>query len=207
MGWRAWSTGFDLRGYSSVSVPVGRSVTGSQVFACLDPCGDAVRVNPRMGYRGRVVSGESHHRPEHGSASAEPGAVGAVACTLLVALGAAYASYRHGREFALRFGADATTADSWPLIVDGLLTTATVELWKTRQDQRGGGWSAWLAFLFGIVLSLCTNIAAGPELSVFAVAACMPLALLLAVELPRSASSYAGAQKRPDSGHGSPHRR
>jgi hypothetical protein len=28
------------------------------------------------------------------------------ACTALVALGAAYASYRHGREFALRFGAD-----------------------------------------------------------------------------------------------------
>lgn len=32
------------------------------------------------------------------------------ACTLLVAVGAAYASYRHGREFALRFGADETTA-------------------------------------------------------------------------------------------------
>lgn len=47
------------------------------------------------------------------------------ACTALVALGAAYASYRHGREFALRFGADETTAAIWPLIVDGLLTTAT----------------------------------------------------------------------------------
>ena len=52
------------------------------------------------------------------------------AFTTLVALGAAYASYRHGRDFALRFGADATTAAIWPLIVDGLLTTATVELWK-----------------------------------------------------------------------------
>jgi hypothetical protein len=31
------------------------------------------------------------------------------ACTGLVALGAAYASYRHGREFALRFGADTVT--------------------------------------------------------------------------------------------------
>jgi hypothetical protein len=47
------------------------------------------------------------------------------ACTTLVALGAAYASYRHGRDFALRFGADAATAAIWPLIVDGLLTTAT----------------------------------------------------------------------------------
>lgn len=105
------------------------------------------------------------------------------ACTALVALGAAYTSYRHGRDFAARFGADPTTAAIWPLIVDGLLTTATVELW--RSGRGGGSWSAWLAFLFGVVLSLCGNIAAAPELSVFAVtvAACPPLALLLAMEL------------------------
>lgn len=105
-------------------------------------------------------------------------------CTALVALGAAYASYRHGREFALRFGADETTAAIWPLIVDGLLTMATVELWKTT--SRGDGrWKAWLAFGFGIVLSLCANVAAAPELNVFAVtvATCPPVALLLAVEL------------------------
>lgn len=108
------------------------------------------------------------------------------ACTALVALGAAYASYRHGWEFALRFGADEATAAIWPLIVDGLLTTATVELWKSGHGHRAGGrWAAWLAFVFGIVLSLCANVAAAPELSVFgvAVAACPPLALLLAVEL------------------------
>ncbi|MFD5250075.1 DUF2637 domain-containing protein [Amycolatopsis sp. NPDC058340] len=46
--------------------------------------------------------------------------------TALVALGAAYASYIHGRQFALRFGADTMTASIWPLIVDCLLTTATV---------------------------------------------------------------------------------
>ncbi|MGH3869554.1 MAG: DUF2637 domain-containing protein [Pseudonocardiaceae bacterium] len=108
------------------------------------------------------------------------------ACTALVALGAAYASYRHGRAFALRFGADKATAAIWPLIVDGLLTTATVELWKTGHASRASGrWAAWLAFVFGICLSLCANVAAAPELSVFAiaVAACPPLALLLAVEL------------------------
>ena len=60
------------------------------------------------------------------------------ACTALVALGAAYASYRHGREFALRFGADKATAAIWPLIVDGILTTATVELWKTTGRRAGG---------------------------------------------------------------------
>jgi hypothetical protein len=103
-----------------------------------------------------------------------------------VALGTAYASYRHGREFALRFGTDESTASIWPLIVDGLLTTATVELWKNGQGATAGGrWAAWLAFGFGISLSLCANVGSAPAMSVFAVtvAACSPLALLLAVEL------------------------
>ncbi|MEQ0558479.1 DUF2637 domain-containing protein [Amycolatopsis sp. NEAU-NG30] len=102
--------------------------------------------------------------------------------TALVALGAAFASYRHGLQFALRFGADETTAWIWPLIVDGLLTIATVELWKPGNGSR---WQAWLAFIFGISLSLCANIASAAELSTFGimVAACPPLALLLAVEL------------------------
>ncbi|WP_370318106.1 DUF2637 domain-containing protein [Amycolatopsis sp. CFH S0740] len=49
-------------------------------------------------------------------------------CTGLVAVGAAYASYRHGRELAVRFGADASAASIWPLLADGLLTIATVEV-------------------------------------------------------------------------------
>ncbi|MBB3053067.1 hypothetical protein FHS23_004110 [Prauserella isguenensis] len=108
------------------------------------------------------------------------------ACTLLVAAGAAYVSYRHGRDFALRFGADETTATLWPLIVDGLLTMATIELWKTGHRHRATGqWKAWLSFALGIGLSLCANIASAPELNTFsiAVAACPPLALLLSVEL------------------------
>ncbi|WP_410646788.1 DUF2637 domain-containing protein [Amycolatopsis sp. cmx-4-54] len=106
------------------------------------------------------------------------------ACTALVALGAAYASYIHGRQFALRFGTDTTTASIWPLIVDGLLTTATVELWKPNRDG-SSRWAPWTAFLFGISLSLCANIGSAPVSSMFgvAVAACPPLALLLAVEL------------------------
>ncbi|MBQ0926764.1 DUF2637 domain-containing protein [Saccharopolyspora endophytica] len=108
------------------------------------------------------------------------------ACTLLVAAGAAYVSYRHGCAFALRFGADETTATLWPLIVDGLLTMATIELWKAgHRHCATGRWKAWLSFALGIGLSLCANIASAPELNAFsiAVAACPPLALLLSVEL------------------------
>jgi uncharacterized membrane protein YkvI len=97
------------------------------------------------------------------------------ACTALVAVGAAYASYRHGRAFALRFGADGATAGIWPLIVDGLLMVATVELWKTGHGRRAEGqWTAWVAFVFGICLSLCANIAAAPVLSVFSIAVVRP---------------------------------
>ncbi|MGV9295781.1 DUF2637 domain-containing protein [Amycolatopsis sp. NPDC003676] len=105
------------------------------------------------------------------------------ACTALVALGAAYASYRHGRTFALRFGADQATAAIWPLIVDGLLVIATVELWKRTVDT--GRRTAWSAFAFGISLSLCANIGAAENLTVLSViiAASPPVALLLAVEL------------------------
>ncbi|MEV4646366.1 DUF2637 domain-containing protein [Saccharopolyspora sp. NPDC049357] len=107
------------------------------------------------------------------------------ACTLLVAIGAAYVSYRHGHQFALRYGADDTTAALWPLVVDGLLLTSTIELWKTHDHSGTSQWKAWLSFLLGIALSLCANIASAPDLSTFAlaVAACPPLALLLSVEL------------------------
>lgn len=47
------------------------------------------------------------------------------------------------------------TASIWPLIVDGLRTTATVELWKTGRDRRAGGpWAAWLAFVFGLPVAV-----------------------------------------------------
>jgi hypothetical protein len=100
----------------------------------------------------------------------------------------------------VKFGADAQTAAIWPIIVDGLLTAATVELWKTTTTPRrnaktaagtvsgeadGGRWAAWLSFLFAVALSLCANIASAPSMNAFAVAvaACPRLALLLAVEL------------------------
>lgn len=127
-------------------------------------------------------------------------------CSLvgMVAVGAAYASFRHGREFALRFGADETSATIWPLLVDGLLTVATVELWKTGHGRRDSGrWSAWVSFLFGVTLSLLANVMAAPELSVpaVAVAACPPLALLLSVELLNRALKRHRAETTGETGN------
>jgi len=105
---------------------------------------------------------------------------------LLVAAVAAYASYQHQRTFALRGGADITSADLWPLSVDGLLILATASLMKPgRHASHRSRWSVWLAFMLGIVVSLAANIAAAPTLGWQAVlvAGWPPVALLLAVEL------------------------
>ncbi|WP_318531906.1 hypothetical protein [Amycolatopsis eburnea] len=62
------------------------------------------------------------------------------------------------------------TLSIWPLLVDGLLTIATVELWKTCGNGRPSGrWVAWPAFGFGTSLSLVANIGSAAALSVLAV--------------------------------------
>ncbi|MEV0055228.1 DUF2637 domain-containing protein [Saccharopolyspora shandongensis] len=118
------------------------------------------------------------------------------------AVGAAYVSYRHGHQFALRYGADKTTAALWPLVVDGLLLISTIELWKTHDHGAAGQWKAWLSFMLGIALSLCANIASASELNTFAiaVAACPPLALLLSVELLNQALKRHHAAQTAESG-------
>jgi hypothetical protein len=50
----------------------------------------------------------------------------------VVAVVAAYASYQHQREFALRRGAYATSAGLWPLSVDELLILASTGLLAPR---------------------------------------------------------------------------
>lgn len=107
-------------------------------------------------------------------------------CTLIVAGVAAYSSYEHQREFALRGGADATSATLWPLSVDGLLVLATVGLLKSGSEApRRVRIAVWLSFLLGIAVSLAANIAAAPTLAwqPVLVAGWPPVALLLAVEL------------------------
>lgn len=107
-------------------------------------------------------------------------------CALVVATVAAYASYVHQRDFALRGGADETGAALWPLSVDGLLLLATMGLLSpSGSSSRRSRVVMWSAFLLGIVVSLAANIAAAPTLdwrSVL-VAGWPPVALLLSVEL------------------------
>jgi hypothetical protein len=43
-----------------------------------------------------------------------------------VAVGAAYVSYRHGRDFALRFGADETTATAESIVETAMLVDKSV---------------------------------------------------------------------------------
>jgi len=107
-------------------------------------------------------------------------------CALVVAAVAAYASYVHQREFALQGGADETSATLWPLSVDGLLLLSTVGLLKpARPADRRARAVVWVAFLFGIGVSLAANIAAAPALAwkPVLVAGWPPVALLLSVEL------------------------
>jgi hypothetical protein len=109
-----------------------------------------------------------------------------LALTVFIAVCAAYSSYKHGVEFALRYGGDSGTAWIWPLTVDGMLTAGTVVLWMTRQTGKGHGrWAAWATFSIGIALSLSANITAAPHLTMFAimVTGCPPVALLALIEL------------------------
>jgi hypothetical protein len=88
--------------------------------------------------------------------------------------------------FALRNGADPTSAELWPLAVDGLLVLASAGLLKSdHRSSRRANTAVWLAFLLGIGVSLAANIAAAPTLAwqPVLVAGWPPVSLLLAVEL------------------------
>lgn len=84
----------------------------------------------RRGVMGHVPSGHEVHNP-----AVSP--IGAASARVARLPGqSSSAAKLPGREFASRFGADEATAAIWPLIVDGWLTTATVELWKTGHGRR-----------------------------------------------------------------------
>lgn len=62
----------DLRTPGSASVPVGRSVTGSQVFACVDHCSEVAGADPTtIGVAGWVV--DTDGRRAHSVGALVPG--------------------------------------------------------------------------------------------------------------------------------------
>jgi uncharacterized protein DUF2637 len=86
-------------------------------------------------------------------------------CALVVAGVAAYASYEHQREFAVRGGADPTGAALWPLSVDGLLVLATVGQ-DPPSDLPPHRVVVWLSFLLGIAVSLAAKHCCGSGVGV-----------------------------------------
>jgi hypothetical protein len=89
-------------------------------------------------------------------------------CAVVVALVAAYASYEHQRVFAVRGGADLTSASLWPLSVDGLLLLASTALVRGSGRSRRLRSVVWAAFGLAIAVSLAANIASAPVLGVAA---------------------------------------
>ena len=104
---------------------------------------------------------------------------------------AAWSSYSHMTEVALRFGERPEVAYVLPFSVDGLMVVASVTMVDDKQARRRPRKSARAAFLAGVLASVGANIAAAhADLGARIVAGWPALALLLVVEmLSRSGKS------------------
>lgn len=97
---------------------------------------------------------------------------------------AAWSSYHHMVEVALRVGERPDVAYVLPLSVDGMLVVASVAMVDDRRSGRRVRWSARLAFVAGVFASVGANVAAAePTVGARIVAAWPAVALLLTVEL------------------------
>lgn len=113
--------------------------------------------------------------------------IGYVLSFLIVAGVAAYVSYGHLREVALRGHQPAVLAALLPLSMDGLMLIATLAMAEDKAANRHPrGWARF-SFWLGAAISTAANITAtavqyGDPISI-AVASVAPLALLLAIEI------------------------
>ncbi|RUQ02517.1 DUF2637 domain-containing protein [Microbacterium sp. HSID17254] len=76
-----------------------------------------------------------------------------------VGVPAAVASYRHARDVIATNG-DPVMAPWLPLSVDGMLVAALVVIWVRRHRGDPAGVFPWLAFGFGMVVTILANLAA-----------------------------------------------
>ncbi|KAB1947548.1 DUF2637 domain-containing protein [Micromonospora sp. ALFpr18c] len=104
--------------------------------------------------------------------------------TAAVASIAAWSSWSHMVDVALRFGERPEVALVLPISVDGMLIVASTAMVEDKREGRPVRWSARVAFVAGVAASVAANIAAAhPTLGARIVAAWPAVALLLVVEM------------------------
>jgi hypothetical protein len=97
---------------------------------------------------------------------------------------AGFSSYRHIVEVASNAGETIEVASVIPLSIDGLIVVGTMAMIEDRRSGRRPRLSARVALGFGVVATLCANIAsAQPHVTARLVAAVPAVAFLLAVEV------------------------
>ncbi|WP_319462651.1 DUF2637 domain-containing protein [Micromonospora sp. RTP1Z1] len=97
---------------------------------------------------------------------------------------AAWSSWSHMVDVALKFGERPEVAFVLPISVDGMLIVASTAMVEDKRAARPVRWSARIAFAAGVAASVGANIAAAhPTLGARIVAAWPAVALLLVVEM------------------------
>lgn len=81
-----------------------------------------------------------------------------VATVVVVALIAAFVSYRHIRAVSLAHGEDPINAAVIPLSVDGLIVVASMTMLADSRAGRGRHWLAYLILVLGSAASLAANV-------------------------------------------------
>jgi hypothetical protein len=79
----------------------------------------------------------------------------------VLALVAAFVSYRHALQVVRAHGESGGLALAWPLTIDGLIYAASMVLLNAARQQVKTHWLAYFALGLGIVATLAANVAAG----------------------------------------------
>lgn len=128
----------------------------------------------------------------------------AVSTVGAVGVPAAVASYRHAHD-VIALNGDPVMAPWLPLSVDGMLVAALVVIWVRRHRGDRAGAFPWLAFGFGMVVTILANLAAvaDPKPEAVAVALFPPLALAITLELVAHIA-YRSGRSRARAGQAAP---
>jgi Protein of unknown function (DUF2637) len=84
-----------------------------------------------------------------------------IAAVSLVALVAAFVSYRHALQVVRLHGESGPLALAYPLTIDGLIYAASMVLLDAARRRARAHWLAYAALGLGIAATLAANVAAG----------------------------------------------